>query len=244
MSKSRIYAHERPLGHDLVIPGDRPVSPVDAASLILVRTGAGGPEVLMGRRHRRARFVPDAFVFPGGKIDLADRRARPSRDLAPDHPPRMAVRGNANFARALAMAAVRETFEETGLLLAAPGDPGLDRDDIRAHPSWAEIGAQGVAPDLAALAYFGRAITSPYSPIRFHARFFIADAGAATGTLGGSGELSDLDWYPVAEAIARLPIVDVTEFMLGEVARHAESGRPAAPLFAYRKNVPYVRYEG
>ena len=64
----------------------------------------------------------------------------------------------------------------------------------------------------------------------------------AAGRLGGSGELSDLAWYPVADAIARLPIVDVTEFMLHEVNRHAAGERAGAPLFAYRRNVPYVRY--
>lgn len=245
MAETRTYKHARPLGHDIVAPAERPATPVDAASLILVRDGAFGPEVLMGRRHRRARFVPDAFVFPGGKVDPADRAAKPARDLDPVHPPRMAVRGNADFARALAMAAVRETFEETGLLLAATGNPGGDDPAVAAHPSWAAIGAAGSAPDLSTLAYFGRAITSPYSPIRFHARFFLADAGAAAGRLGGSGELSDLDWYPVAHAIARLPIVDVTEFMLGEVARRADGTQAGeAPLFAYRKNVPYVRYEG
>lgn len=240
MAESHTYRHRRPLGHGLVAADDRPVAPVDAASLILVREGAAGPEVLMGRRHRRARFVPDAFVFPGGKIDAADHLARPARELDPRHPPRMAVRGNVPLARALAMAAVRETFEETGLLLGAPGDPG-----DRTHPSWAEMGARGMAPDLAALDYFGRAITSPRSPIRFHARFFVVDAAGASGRLGGSGELSDLDWYPVAQALGTLPIVDVTEFMLGEVLHRAEGhARPGPPLFAYRKNVPYVRYEG
>ncbi len=242
MSATRTFRHNRPLGHDLVDPQGRPVRPIDAASLILWRTGPDGPEVLMGRRHRRARFVPDAFVFPGGKVDRADRAARPARPLDPAHPPRMAVRGSNAFARALAMAAVRETFEETGLMLGAPGDPGTDRPDVAVHPSWAEIGAAGTAPDLSALSYAGRAITSPYSPIRFHARFFIADAAAATGRLGGSGELSDLGWYPIAHALTKLPMVDVTEFMLGEVQRRSEGETEPPPLFAYRRNVPYVRY--
>lgn len=238
MPASRPYENDRPLGHDLVIPNGRPVTPVDAASLILVREGSSGPEVLMGRRHRRARFVPDAFVFPGGKIDKTDRIAQPARDLDPSEPPRMAVRGNTKAARALAMAAVRETYEETGLLIAAPGDPG-GRD----HESWAEIGALGVAPDLGALSYFARAITSIYSPIRFHARFFLANAEAATGDIGGSGELSDLGWYSVADALSSLPIIDVTEFMLGEIKNHFDGTKPdTPPLFAYRKNIPFVKY--
>ena len=244
MPGSHFFRHNRPLGHDLVDPEGRPARPVDAASLILVRTGSDGPEVLMGRRHRKARFVPDAFVFPGGKVDAADRMARPARPLDPAHPPRMAVRNSEAFARALAMAAVRETFEETGLMLGAPGDPGSERRTVAAHPSWAEIAAAGTAPDLSVLAYAGRAIPPPYSPPRFHARFFLADASAATGTLGGSGELSDLAWYPIAHALGTLPMVDVTEFMLGEVRRHAEGQAQDPPLFAYRRNVPYVRYGG
>ena len=106
------------------------------------------------------------------------------------------------------MAAVRETFEETGLLLAEPGDVGPV-----CSPAWSAMRAHGVAPALHRLAYVGRAITPVPSQIRFHARFFVTDAQYTTGELGGDSELEDLHWCPLGE-LARLPTVDVQSFML------------------------------
>src|SRR5262245_18196631 len=121
MTSSRRYPQRRPLGHGRIAQGTVPVKPRDAGSLIIWQQGPEGAEVLMGRRSRRAAFVPDFFVFPGGRLDPADRMARAATPLDPDAIPRMGVRGNASLAEALALAAVRETFEETGLLLAEIG---------------------------------------------------------------------------------------------------------------------------
>ncbi len=238
---SRNDRQRRPLGHAIAKSEDGPVKPRDAATLIVWRDGRDGPEVLMGRRSKRAAFVPDFYVFPGGRLDPADREARAGTPLAEDAPRRMGVRGNADFAAALAVAAVRETFEETGLMLAIDGDVGA-----AAHEEWAPWRAQGLAPDLRALRYFGRAITSPLSPIRFHARFFLARADACRGVLGGSGELSQLDFYPIRDALGMLPVVDVTEFMLNRVLAwradpHGLGGR--TPLFAYRDGAPFLRWD-
>ena len=92
----------------------------------------------------------------------------------------------------------------------------------------------------------GRAITSPISPIRFHARFFIARAEVLQGELAGSGELSELGFYPVTEVLAHMPVVDVTEFMLNRVTTYAAAPdrfNPRTPVFSYRDEVPFVRYE-
>jgi 8-oxo-dGTP pyrophosphatase MutT (NUDIX family) len=236
--KNQAYTLSRRLGHPRERHEGKPVRPKDAASLIAVKDGKSGPEVLMGRRSRKASFIPDAFVFPGGRFDADDRSALPGSAL--DAPvSKMGVRGNAGLAIGLAMTAVRETYEETGLLLAQAGDVGNCQDE-----TWQEMRQLGMAPDLARLSYLGRAITSPYSPIRFHARFFLARGEHLNGTLGGSGELSDLDWFPLSEA-TKLPIVDVTEFMLGEIARVMDE--PGAenhkPVFAYRLDAPFVRYD-
>ena len=118
MSTSRSYPQRRPLGHGRVAQGAAPVTPRDAGSLIVWREGPEGAEVLMGRRSRRAAFVPDFFVFPGGRLDPADRLVRPATPLDASATARMGVRGDAALAEALALAAVRETFEETGLVLA------------------------------------------------------------------------------------------------------------------------------
>ncbi len=203
------------------------VRPRDAASLVLIDTEGGEPRVLMGRRHSRMKFIPDAFVFPGGKLDAGDLKARPATPLV----------GHASFgakAQALAMAAVRETFEETGLVLAAKGDVGEE-----AGPGWAHFREHDLAPRLDVVSCLARAITPASSPIRFHARFFIASASALEGTLKGSGELEELGWYPISEAL-RLPVIDVTEFVLREVS-HAGEARTRIPLFSYRNNRPLVR---
>src|SRR5581483_4833075 len=194
MTKSRSYPRRRPLGHGRVAAGTAPVKPRDAGSLIVWRQGAEGAEVLMGRRSRKAAFVPDFFVFPGGRLDPADSAVRAATPLDPGAIPRMGVRGDAGLAEALALAAVRETFEETGLLLAEIGDIG----EVE-HPEWAHWKARDLAPGLHRLSYFGRAITSPASPIRFHARFFVARAEDFRGEIAGSGELSELGFYPATE---------------------------------------------
>jgi 8-oxo-dGTP pyrophosphatase MutT (NUDIX family) len=241
MSSIRRYPQRRPLGHGRADPSHAPVKPSDAATMIVWRSGPAGAEVLMGRRSRHAAFVPDFFVFPGGRIDPADHAVRAATPLDPAAVKRMGVRRNAPLAEALAIAAVRETFEETGLLLAESGDVGAV-----AHPEWANWKARSLAPGLHRLGYFGRAITSPISPIRFHARFFIAAAEALQGELAGSGELSELDFYPVTEVLAHMPVVDVTEFMLNRIIAYAaapERFNPRTPVFSYKNEVPFVRYE-
>jgi 8-oxo-dGTP pyrophosphatase MutT (NUDIX family) len=193
----------------------------------------------MGRRSRKAKFVPDVFVFPGGRLDPADWQAKPAEKMK--MPPKaLAVGGSVRKAQALGNAAIRETYEETGLLLARPGDVGNTADE-----TWQDLRQQQLAPDLSHLSYMGRAITSPYSPIRFHARFFLADGDQASGKLGGSGELSDLHWTSIERAINELPIIDVTEFMLKEVQKVTADPKAlkSRPLYSYRRLVAYVRYD-
>jgi 8-oxo-dGTP pyrophosphatase MutT (NUDIX family) len=122
------------------------------------------------------------------------------------------------MAHALAVTAVRETFEETGLALG-------DRD------------GGTVKPDLRRLDYLLRAITPASSPIRFHARFFAAEASHFSGTLRGNGELLDLGWRPVGECL-KLPIVDVTEYLLTRLAREQTlAWKKGEELFSFRNGV-------
>ena len=205
------------------------VKPRDAASLVLLRHGSDGPEVLMGRRHSRHAFIPDAFVFPGGKLDAEDRRIRTATNrTAPDA-----------AQQALEAAAIRETFEETGLLLGTGGDIGQ-----AARGTWQVFQQRGLVPDTRPLNLLARAITPAESPIRFHARFFVAENAPVEGTLAGSGELLDLDWYPLARALA-LPVIDVTEFVLQEVIRRNSAGSLQGPVafWRYRRGTPVLTYE-
>ncbi|WP_439814742.1 NUDIX hydrolase [Zavarzinia sp. CC-PAN008] len=213
-----------------VAAGTKPVRPRHAASLLLVDRSGPEPKVLMGRRAPRNKFAPDIFVFPGGKLDPADRAMTPGTPLRPDVAQRLGPMGTA-----LALAAVRETFEETGLLIgvAAPAHPVPS-------PSWAAFTASGLAPALDGIDILARAITPTDSPMRFHARFLVADSANVQGSLGDSHELLDLGFRTIDESL-RLPVWDVTEFMLAELRSYLNSGSSTFPRLSYRKGRADIR---
>src|SRR6202035_5410908 len=91
-----------------------------AATLILIDRTQGEPRVLMGKRHAGHAFMPGKFVFPGGRIEPSDRRMRVAGALPALVEQKLLLRvarPSSGQARALALAAIRETFEETGLLV-------------------------------------------------------------------------------------------------------------------------------
>jgi 8-oxo-dGTP pyrophosphatase MutT (NUDIX family) len=230
----------RRLGHAIIEPNGKPIHPRDAAILIVWRRNSADIEVLMGRRSRKAAFVPDYFVFPGGRLDPADYTVGVATPLNPAFIGKMGVRGSAKKAEALAIAAVRETFEETGLLAAETGTIGEPIDS-----TWNEWKQRGLAPALSHLEYFGRAITSRLSPIRFNARFFITRADVLEGHPKNSAELTDVEFYPIDQLIDRMPILDVTEFMLRQLIQFAENPSSIIsqpPLFSYKHDASYVHY--
>ena len=184
-----------------------------AASLLVLRGDA--PEVLMGLRGAGHRFMPNRLVFPGGAVDRADSVARVAAPL-PRHVQAMLEKAaKPRLAQALAVAAARELEEETGLTLGTP-------------------------PDLSGFDYLFRAITPPDSPVRFNARFFIVSADAVSGTLAGSGELEDLRWYSVEEALA-LDLARPTRAVLGQLQAWLamtlaeRAGRAEVPVLKQRK---------
>ena len=187
----------------------------------------------MGQRHRAHAFMPEAYVFPGGTVDRADGRITPATALRPDVAARLARHSNPTRARALGIAAVRETYEETGLMLAKPAPP--PNSDVPAV--WRGFLDQGLAPALDELEVFLRAITPTDSPIRFHARFFLADGGKLRGKIGGSGELENIGWFGVNEAFA-LSLSDITEFVLQQAT--GLMNRPRARVSARR--IPLASY--
>ena len=131
-------------------------------------------------------------------------------------------RPSPGFARAIALAAIRETFEETGLLLAKPG-----KHRPVAGP-WRLFLEQDALPDLAALDYIARAVTPPMVPKRFDARFFMADAEnlVSLERQADCGELDEIAWFELEAALA-LDLPTVTEFVLKEIPlRLADAGRP------------------
>ncbi len=209
------------------------IRPKDAAALILLRDGRQGPEVLMGRRHSRHVFMPEVYVFPGGRVDRGDARVPVASPLRADVEERLTRACSPARARALAVAAIRETFEETGFILAQPVAP--TRRAVMPH--WQGFHDQGLAPALDLLEFVCRATTPPGLPRRFNARFFLADAAHLRGEQGGGPELEDIRWVPV-EPPADLPIANITRCVLSEVRRLLAE----PPVAGLRRAVPTYRY--
>lgn len=190
--------------------------PRDAATLILVRQHGDVPEVLLGCRDAKHAFMPNRYVFPGGRVDLADASVPVATPLNPFVDERLRRAASAQRARALAVAAVRETFEETGLMLAKPLAGGPPAKDFGEH--WLGFLDKGLAPALDCLDLIARAVTPPGRPRRFNARFFMARAEDASGEIRHSSEMGDIRWVRLDEA-RELPLPTITGLILGEVGR-------------------------
>lgn len=185
--------------------------PRDAATLILVR---GGREVMMGQRAKGHVFMPDKWVFPGGRVDPGDARAAASCELTAQTEALLKCGGQVRRPpRAFALAAVRETKEEAGLVL---GDAG--------------------GPDLSKLQFVARAVTPPYRPRRFDARFFLADAEAvlAHDVPQAGEELLHTRWFALDEAEA-LDLPSITRFVLAEVRARLAGQSVDPPFLRWRR---------
>lgn len=207
----------------------RSLRPKDAATLLVIRRDGPSPRVLMGRRAKGHVFMAQKWVFPGGRLHPADYRIAAASELAADTAATLARTAPLPRARALATAAVRELFEETGLVL---GRPGTARTR---SPEWRDFLATGHLPHLAPLRFVGRAITPPVRPRRFDARFFIADAEhlVSLDPTAGCGELDEIAWFDWDEA-ARLDLPSITRTILDDVAQRLRD--PARPI-------PYHRFD-
>lgn len=214
--------------------------PRDAASLIVIDTEGAQPRVLMGRRHEGHIFMPGMFVFPGGRVDAADYRVGAADALEPDVQRKLLFdvkgRSSPKRAQALALAAIRETFEEAGLLL---GEKAHQPPSSRS-PAWRAFLAHGVVPTLGALRFVARAITPPGRRRRYDTRFFCVNAGEiALEAAPLDGELDELRWLTVDE-VKTIEAPTITRVILEEfLARIADRGLPRAdwdvPYYAMRR---------
>jgi 8-oxo-dGTP pyrophosphatase MutT (NUDIX family) len=202
------------------------LKPRDAATLILVDRSGAVPKVLLGKRHAGLKFMAGKYVFPGGRMEPADRNMPVAADLDPGAGARLmrsVRRPSLAKARALALAAIRETFEETGLLL------GQRVDAVPVVPAgpWTAFAEAKVLPDLSTLHFIVRAITPPRRPRRFDARFFAADASAIAhridGIVGPDAELVELVWMPIPEA-KTLDMPTITQVALDELQARVAKG--------------------
>jgi 8-oxo-dGTP pyrophosphatase MutT (NUDIX family) len=193
----------------------------DAATLILLERDGSAVRVLMGRRHAGHKFMPGKFVFPGGAVDPEDERMAIAGPLEAQVAEKLLIqtrRKSQSYARSLALAAIRETFEETGLALGVV--------DLGAPPEppegvWTKFAATGVFPTLEGLEFLARAITPPGRTRRFDARFFVADASwiafRAPDVIHPEAELTELVWVPIEQALT-LEIPNITRAVLGDLA--------------------------
>jgi 8-oxo-dGTP pyrophosphatase MutT (NUDIX family) len=198
------------------------VRPRHAASLVLLREGPGGIAVLMGRRGLTARFMPGFYVCPGGRVATDDRAPWTGETGAPD-----AAEGSAY--RRLARAALRETFEETGILV---GVPARIETAAARFPIETAYAGQGLAADLRLLTFIGRAITPTASPMRFDTSFFLADGRHAVGVHADGAELDDVAWHS-ADPDADRAMSGVTRFMLARALAVWRGDRAPAPLYRH-----------
>lgn len=224
----------------------RPVKPKAASSLILVDTTRSVPRVLMGRRNASLRFMPDKFVFPGGRVEREDNDIAAADALIDSVAIRLAIRnrGDAPEPRALALAAIRETFEETGLVIgektASPVKP--------VPQSWRGFVELGYLPKIGGLHFLARAVTPQHLPRRFDTRFFITDAASIAhrveGVAHADAELVELRWLSIDEAL-QLDVGNITGAILREAAQRITAGLTAdqpAAFFTYR-NRRFLRDE-
>ena len=206
--------------------GRKPVvRPRDAASLILLRGEGRVLEVLAGRRPLHVKFMPGVYVFPGGAIDPPDRIAWSIEAGTETLGPRLARS---------ARAAVRETWEEAGVLIGRPGSrPSAPSARAPIERAYLE---RGLVAAMDLLTYVGRAITPSHSFRRFNTRFFLGDGGDVFGEPMASEELEDVGWHPIGlETLASFR--DVTRFMLARaIALREGTASGEAPLFYWAKN--------
>lgn len=214
----------------------KPIRPRDAATLILLDRKGDEFLVLMGRRHARHAFMPGKFVFPGGRTDPADSHIPTATALHPDEEARLTAgigRTSPARARAIALSAIRETYEEAGLLIGQKGVFATAKRD------WQGFVEHGVIPSLQALRFVARAITPPNRVRRFDTRFLAAWRDDVAVELPGGGptnELEDVVWLPLAKA-RQADIPDITRTVLEEL----ETRLAQDPLLSPGGRVPFYR---
>jgi 8-oxo-dGTP pyrophosphatase MutT (NUDIX family) len=200
--------------------GERAVRPKDAATLIIVKRDLE-PKILLGKRSLKHKFMPGKFVFPGGKLDYIDQRLRIPASLPAPVMHRLRKHTRKSFSdeklKGLALAAIRETYEETGLIIGTPALTSVSTS----QSVWREFLSSGVLPPLSSMDFIARAITPPYRRRRFDTRFFMVFDNVIhsdpLAVSSASGELLDLHWLTLDQAretdlpaITRM-VIDVVE---------------------------------
>lgn len=206
----------------------------NAATVIVIRDRMTTPSILMGQRGAKAAFMPNKFVFPGGAVDPHDAHIPLAGGLPAQCAARIADDVDTALSHAIPVAAIRELWEETGLIL---GTKGTWAGDI--HPDWQSFAETGHLPDASALQFVFRALTPPGRPRRFDARFFLLDADAIASDPddfdAASDELSHLQWVPLTKARS-FDMPFITEVVLAEVEARAHDLAPPDSVPYFKNN--------
>ena len=223
-------------------PTPTALRPRDAATLILIDRSKRKPRLLMGRRNAKLAFMGGKFVFPGGRIEPCDRRMTVAGALPHRTETALAERlrrPSLQLGRTLALAAIRETYEETGLMV---GTRDYGPPEAAPEGTWTAFRDEGVMPELDALVLVARAITPPRRPRRFDTRFFVADRRTITaergGMVGPDSELTELAWVGLDEA-RKLDLPRITRWVLDDI-----EAAVAADLAPYREIPFYYERRG
>lgn len=211
----------------------------DAATMLVIDRTGPVPAVLLGRRHDGHKFMPGKYVFPGGRVELFDRRMAAATPLDPHVEARLMSqlrRPSPQKARGFALAAIREVFEETGLALGTMGATPVPAP----NQDWAKFARTGVVPDLAAVHFIARAVTPPGRTKRFDTRFFAVDSAAIAARIEGvvtaDTELVELVWLPIEESM-KLDMPGITMAVLEELKIRTANG------FTHDLPVPFYRMQ-
>ncbi|HTJ03556.1 MAG TPA: NUDIX hydrolase, partial [Methylovirgula sp.] len=220
------------------------VRPQYAAAIILIDRSGPAPKVLLGRRNKALKFLPGKYAFPGGRLELDDKlmagvgaldeltanrlSAHRARRAPPPH--------------AFAVAAIRELFEETGLLAGSPPTATVKT----VPPVWQAFAEYGFAPNLAPLRFVARAITPPAFPRRYDTSFFLVDASAIAHRIDGcvtdETELVELVWCTPEDG-GKLDVPLINAMILQELTVRLKDDVPErrpVPFF-YERNRRWIR---
>lgn len=209
----------------------RAARPKKAATIILWQGPRDNPRILMGQRASRHDFMPSVYVFPGGRVDRADSYAGSSGEISPRTKTVLEAAYSPRQARALLLAAVRETYEETSLMLGRPAEQSRNLN----HKSYDGFRAAGQLPDIGGIEVIGRAITPPRRHKRFDTWFFARDMnGEGTLDTCDSHELLNVGWFTFAQ-IKALKTHVATETMLKVMKRFLAQDNPPPKVFFMRR---------
>ena len=233
---SRLNAIERRMDNPNVRPKDA------ATLLILKKVKFNKYSVLMGRRNLKHKFMPGKFVFPGGRVDPNDSRVpiigQYNPLIAKKLMYKMKVPKSTTRACAFSIAAIRETFEEAGIIIGKK--TGINWN---ASSSFVQFSKRGIQIDLSPIKYIARAITPPRRPRRFDTRFFAVFENSIADQLpeniGPSDELEDLHWIPLTEA-SQLELPTITQVIIEELLKRLEHD----PYLSAGTLIPYYYWSG